>query len=67
MYAICEVVAEYDSDSDGDLLRVIRVLQVFHDEESANIALGIFDPSRYGDDCTMLRVVPTSDLNTKFR
>ncbi|AXQ70262.1 hypothetical protein vst10_04 [Salmonella virus VSt10] len=67
MYAICQVVAEYDSDFDGDILRVVRVLQVFHDEESANIALDIFDPSRYGGDCTMIRVVSTSDLNTKFR
>lgn len=48
-------------------MQFVRVLQVFHDEESANIALGIFDPSRYGDDCTMIRVVSTSDLNTKFR
>ncbi len=67
MYAICEVVAEYDSEFDGDLLRVVKVLQVFHDEESANIALGIFDPSRYGDDCMMLMVVSEPDLDTKFR
>ncbi len=67
MYAICEVIAEYDSDFDGDLLRVVRVLQVFHDEESADIALGIFDPSRYGDYCTTLKVVSEPDLNIKFR
>lgn len=67
MYAICEVVAEFCEDFDGDLFQVSKVLQVFPDEQSANRALEIFDPSRYGDYDTSVRVVPEDCLGRKFR
>lgn len=67
MYAICEVVQEYDEKFDGDLCRVKKVLQVFPDVNSADRALYVFDPARYGDYDTILRVVHEQDLNTRFR
>lgn len=67
MYAICEVVQEFD----GDLCWVKKVLQVFPDTMSAYKALYIyiyiFEPGRYGDYDTVLRVVHEQDLNTRFR
>lgn len=67
MYAICEVVQEFDEEFDGDLCRVKKVLQVFPDANSAERALYVFDPARYGDYDTVLRVVHEQDLNTRFR
>lgn len=49
MYAICEVVQEFDEEFDGDLCRVKKVLQVFPDVNSANRALELFEPGRYGE------------------
>ena len=67
MYAICEVVQEFDKEFDGDLCRVKKVLQVFPDVNSANRALELFEPGRYGDYDTVLRVVHEQCLNTRFR
>lgn len=67
MYAICEVVQEFDEEFDGDLCRVKKVLQVFPDVNSANRVLELFEPGRYGDYDTVLRVVHERDLNTRFR
>ncbi|HHV9526473.1 TPA: hypothetical protein ACUQTZ_004092 [Escherichia coli] len=67
MYAICEVVQEFDEEFDGDLCRVKKVLQVFPDAMSAYKALDIFEPGRYGDYDTVLRVVHEQKLGTKFR
>ena len=67
MYAICEVVQEFDEKFDGDLCRVEKVLQVFPDVNSADRALYVFEPGRYGDYDTVLRVVHEQDLNTRFR
>ena len=67
MYAICEVVQEFDEEFDGDLCRVKKVLQVFPDVNSAERALYVFDPARYGDYDTVLRVVPEQKLGTRFR
>ena len=67
MYAICEVVPEFDEEFDGDLFRVKKVLQVFPDVNSAERALEVFDPGRYGDYDTVLRVVHEQKLSTRFR
>ena len=67
MYAICEVVPEFDEEFDGDLCRVKKVLQVFPDVNSAERALEIFEPGRYGDYDTVLRAVHEQKLNTRFR
>lgn len=67
MYAICEVVQEFDEEFDGDLCRVKKVLQVFPDVNSADRALYVFDPARYGDYGTILRVVHEDYINTRFR
>lgn len=67
MYAIFEVVQEFDEEFDGDLCRVKKVLQVFPDVNSANRALELFEPGRYGDYDTVLMVVHEQDLNTRFR
>lgn len=67
MYAICEVVQEFDEKFDGDLCRVEKVLQVFPDVNSAEMALRVFDPSRYGDYDTVLRVVHEDYIGTRFR
>lgn len=64
---ICEVVSEFDEDFDGSLCRVVKVLQVFDSLEEAQAVEMIFDPSRYGDYDTYIRVVPVEQLDNKFR
>lgn len=64
---ICEVVSEFDDDFDGSLCRVVKVLQVFETKEQAEENIPLFDPSRYGDWDTLVRVVPVEQLDNKFR
>lgn len=66
-YAICEVEQFFDEEFDGTLCRVVKVLQIFDYKEYAEAAMAIFDPSRYGDYDTVLRVVAQDQLDESFR
>lgn len=66
-YLICEVSQFFDEEFDGTLCRVQKVLQVFDYKEYAEAAMELFDPSRYGDYDTVLRVVSEKDLDATFR
>lgn len=52
---------------DGTLCKVRKVLQVFDNQDQAADAMPLFDPSRYEDYDTVIRMVPASELDTKFR
>ena len=64
---ICEVTQFFDEDFDGTLCKVRKVLQVFDNQDQAADAMPLFDPSRYEDYDTVIRMVPASELDTKFR
>jgi len=70
-YAICEVEQffdeKFDEKFDGTFCRVSRVLQIFDYKEYAEAAMNIFDPSRYGDYDTVLRIVSEAKLDETFR
>lgn len=66
-HCVCEVSQEFDVEFDGSLCKVTKVLQVFNSKEEAEAAEIIFDPSRYGDYDTLIRVVAVDALDNKFR
>lgn len=66
-FAVCEMISEFNEDFDGSLCRVKKVLQVFDTHEQAEAARAIFDPSRYGDYDTIIRVVPEAQLEGEYR
>lgn len=66
-YAICEVTPEWCPEQDREFKRVTRVLQVFNSKEDAESAEGIFNPCRYDDYDTCIRVVPEDKLDSSFR
>lgn len=66
-YAICEVESFFSKDFDGTLCRVSKVLAVCDTKEEAERKMQIFDPSRYGDYDTVLRVVREDRLGEEFR
>jgi hypothetical protein len=66
-YAICVVAPEWVAEQQREFKRVVRVLQVFASESEANSAEGIFEPSRYGDYDTNIRVVAEDKLDELFR
>lgn len=64
---ICEVVSEFDDEFDGSLCRVTKVLCICNTQQEADAAYRIFDPSRYGNYDTNIRIVPESQLDERFR
>lgn len=64
---ICEVECFFSKDFDGTLCKVRKVLQVFDNQDQAADAMPLFDPSRYGDYDTVIRMVPADELDTEFR
>jgi hypothetical protein len=66
-YAICEVIPEWCPEQDREFKRVARVLQVFDSKEDAEAAEEIFNPYRYNDYDTSIRVVPEDKLDSSFR
>lgn len=66
-YAICEVKPEWVEEQQREFKRVTRVLQVFNSEEEALAVEGIFEPSRYCDYDTTIRVVAEDKLDELFR
>ena len=66
-YAICEVEYIFDKAMDQSMCRVLRVLQVCRSEEEAEEFNSIFNPMRYGDFDTNIRVVRSDRLEDTFR
>lgn len=66
-YCVCEMESYFDEAFDGTLCRVKRVLQVFNNEADAQDAMACFDPMRFGDYETVIRCVPSEELNETFR
>ena len=65
---ICEVLPEFDTEFDGDLCRVTKVLYICNTQQEADEALRIFDYSRYGYiTSAYVRIVPESQLDERFR
>ena len=62
---ICEVLPEFDVEFDGDLCRVTKVLHICSSPAEAEWALSVFNPSRYGDWDTVVRIVPESQLDKR--
>lgn len=66
-FCICEVEQFFSKSFDGTMCKVRKVIQVFDTQEKANEALAIFDPMRYGDYDTSLRIIPSDQLDDTFR
>lgn len=66
-YAICEVRQYFSKSFDGTMCRVSKVLVVCDTKEDADRKMNIFDPARYGDYDTCLRVVREDRLDEEFR
>lgn len=66
-YVICEVTPEWVPEQQREFKRVSRVLQVFNSEDEARSVEGIFEPTRYGDYDTSIRVVAEDKLDELFR
>lgn len=66
-WAICEMESFFDKEQDQSMQRVTKVLQVFNTEKEADDAIDIFNPMRFGDYETILRVVSSDYLTDEMR
>jgi len=66
-YAICEVESRFIEYLDRSMCRVARVLQVCNSKDEAEQLEEIFNPMRYGDYDTIIRIVSIDKLDSEFR
>ncbi len=66
-YLLCEVHSYFDAEFDGTLCKVKRVLHISNSIEEAEDAYNLFDPCRYNDYDTKVRMVPEDKLDSTFR